>query len=220
MITAEILGLINQDIRREIQALTSATRSGTRKATDGLKNDLRQQVANAGLGGKLARTWQSQFFERRGIEAAGNVYSKAPHIIESFDEGVIVRARNARLLAIPTENAPKRINNRKTTPRHYEKYIRPLKYIERPGKLPLLIDEYEAVSYKRKTKAGKKKGDFRKFNRDIDPGAQTGRTSVVVFVLVPIAKMPRVLDVEGAAKKWAELHIALIQQIYAGQPEK
>jgi hypothetical protein len=36
------------------------------------------------------------------------VYTKAPQIIRTFDEGAVIRSRRGRLLAIPTENAPRK----------------------------------------------------------------------------------------------------------------
>lgn len=220
MIVADIIGSFNKDVRRERENLVKSVQAATLKATKGLKEELRDQIRNAGMGKNLANSWQHKFYPRDGMNPAGNVYSKAPYIIESFDEGVVVTGKRKKLLAIPTENAPKRINDKKATPQNYNKHIRPLTYVKRPGKLPLLIDEYEAVTYKRKTKAGKKKGDFRFFNRNIESGVQAGRTSVVIFILVPIAKMPRVLDVEGATIKWSNEHVKLIGQRYGRKSNK
>lgn len=217
MIVADILGAFNQDILAEKQKLVSAVQTATRAATDGLKKELRDQITTAGMGRNLANSWQSEFYKNTGIDPGGYIYSKAPHIIESFDEGVIVRPRRKRMLAIPTDNAPKRINGRKATAWRYEKYIRKLKYVPRPGKYPLLVDEYEAQTYKRKTKSGKKKGDFKRFNINPEPGIQENRTTVVVFILIPLAKMRRVLDVEGAADKWANEHVKLIDRHYSGR---
>ncbi len=214
MIVADVIGSINKDVLAEKQALISAVQSATRAATEGLKKELRAQITTAGMGRNLANSWQSEFYKNTGIDPGGYIYSKAPHIIESFDEGVIVRPRRQQMLAIPTENAPKRINGRKATPWRYNDYIRKLKYVKRPGKLPLLIDEYEVQSYKRKTKSGKKKGDFKRFNIHPEVGSTQPRATVVVFILIPISKMPRVLDVTGAADKWANEHVKLIDGHY------
>lgn len=214
MIVADVIGSISKDVLAEKQNLISAVQSATRAATEGLKRELRAQITTAGMGRNLANSWQSEFYPNKGIDPGGYIYSKAPHIIESFDEGVIVRARRKRMLAIPTENAPKRINGRKATPWRYNDYIRKLTYVKRPGKLPLLVDEYEAQTYKRKTKSGKKNGDFKRFNINPDPAKAEGRTTVVIFILIPIAKMPRVLDVEGASDKWANEHVKLIDGHY------
>lgn len=119
MIVADVIGSINKDVLAEKQALISAVQSATRAATEGLKKELRAQITTAGMGRNLANSWQSEFYPNKGIDPGGYIYSKAPHIIESFDEGVIVRPRREQMLAIPTENAPKRINGRKATPWRY-----------------------------------------------------------------------------------------------------
>lgn len=86
-----------------------AVTSGMRDATDGLKQDLREDVVAAGLGERLSRTWRGKTFPEVGesAEAAAYVWSRAPKIVDAFDRGVVIRSARGLFLAIPTAAAGK-----------------------------------------------------------------------------------------------------------------
>lgn len=76
-----------------------------------LKLALRDDVRRAGLGDRLANTWQYIGYPKGAQLAyhpAGIVYSKAPLIVESFSADTTIVAKKGIYLAIPTENVPRR----------------------------------------------------------------------------------------------------------------
>jgi hypothetical protein len=95
-------------MQAELRDLERAAATGTRDAGRNLRTELRRQVANAGLGQRLASSWRDKHYPNRKLDAASLVYTKAPQIIRAFDEGAVIRSRRGRFLAIPTENAPRK----------------------------------------------------------------------------------------------------------------
>ena len=81
----KVLAGTEKDIER-------AVKSGMRDAADGLKQDLREDVVAAGLGGRLSRTWRGKTFPEMGesAEAAAYVWSRTPKIVDAFDRGVVI----------------------------------------------------------------------------------------------------------------------------------
>lgn len=108
MLQLTMQGNIAEAIARQRAAAAAAITAAVVQATEGLKEELRADVARAGLGQRLAHTWRSQVYPARGgsLGPAGLVWSKAPLIIRAFSEGVPIVARNRRFLAIPTSAAP------------------------------------------------------------------------------------------------------------------
>lgn len=117
---------------------------GVKTATNGLKQSLRAQVKNAGLGGRLANTWRGDVYpkSKNSVSAAGVVYTKAEKILEGFEYSSVIRSPNGFWLAIPTKAIPKRIRNKRMTPALYEqtKGVR-LRFIYRAVGVSLLVHE-------------------------------------------------------------------------------
>ncbi len=172
-----------------------------RRATDGLKAELRGQVTGAGLGERLARTWRSEIYPRAGtsLTAAGLVWSKAPKLVRAFAYGALIRSRNGLFLAIPTEAAGRLGDGRKRiTPGGWERRtgLR-LRFVYRRGAPSLLVaDNARLTSRGRAARNEGRRGDA-SFTR------LAGRTTVPIFMLVPQVTLKKRLDVEGAARKWA-----------------
>jgi Family of unknown function (DUF6441) len=107
-LAATITRSLQADIQAELRDLERAVAAGTRSAGQSLKTELRRQVGSVGLGQRLANSWRDKHYPIRKLDAASLVYTKAPQIVRAFDEGVVIRSRRGRLLAIPTENAPRK----------------------------------------------------------------------------------------------------------------
>ncbi len=210
-LSAETIGDLRKNMRKEREFIERMAASATKEATNGLKKELRQDVVGGGLGARLSRTWRSKFFDDGpGIDTKGFVYSKAAEIIESFDQGTLIKARKGRYLAIPTKNAPKRINRRKATPDLYRKHKGDLRFVKSKGGTAFLVADDRRASYSRKT------GDFRGFRKASKSALKTGKglTTVVMFILVPAAKMPKKLDVQKIADEWGNKHINILEGKY------
>lgn len=184
----KLIAKATKDIRRsmdkEFKLLTSGIRAGTREAGEALKFSLRKQVRNAGMKRRFANSWRSKHFKNKGHDPAALVFSKAPEIVRSFDEGLVIRANKREWLAIPTKFAPKKIGKFRATPARLmrESRIR-FRFVRTASDTAVLI----AKSPRRKN-------------------------PVVMFVLVKRVKMPKKFDVQRAARKWAGKTPELIER--------
>jgi hypothetical protein len=194
---AALSGSLEDLLAAELRGAERAVTTGVRRATDGLKAELRGQITGAGLGEKLARTWRGEVFPkgRQSLGAAGLVWSKAPGIVRAYEEGAVIRSKAGLFLAIPTPAAGRHGDGRrKITPGLWEQRtgLR-LRFVYRQGAPSLLVAELRA--------RGGRRGGFSV------PTASTLRSgnrlaTVPIFVLVPQVTVRKRLDVAGAARKW------------------
>lgn len=198
-IVAAIKGDLEKMMKEESQAAEQAVTMGVVEAATGLRDELRQQVISAGLGEKMAKTWQQKRYPSSGysIGTAGLVYSKAPTAIRAFNEGVTIRSKDGKFLAIPTAAAPKRgIGGKRITPDNFPEHsLGRLRFVYRRGAPSLLVvDGMRAGTGKR--------GGFRKAS---DSAKRTGRglTTVIMFILLPQVMLKKRLDVNGASDRWS-----------------
>ncbi|OSM08757.1 hypothetical protein MAIT1_04742 [Magnetofaba australis IT-1] len=211
-----ILGSIRRDMEQDLRNLNRAVVDGTRDAGRGLKQDLREQVISAGLGNRLARTWRDRSYPNQGINAASLVWSKAPHIVQAFDRGVVIRGRNSRWLAIPTPQAPKRgVDGKKIHPGNFpESRFGKLRFVYRPGRSSLLVVDGVRISAKTGRVGRQAKGGiYTKSGR-----LKSGVTAVVMFVMVPQVRLRKRLDVKRVATRWATRLPEAIDDNWRGSP--
>jgi Family of unknown function (DUF6441) len=178
---------LQADMRAELRDIERAASNGTREAGRGVKTELRRQVASAGLGQRLANSWRDKHYPNRKLDAASLVYTKAPQIIRAFDEGVVIRSRRGRFLAIPTENAPRKgAHGKRISPRRSPAHrFGPLRFVPRPSGPSLLVVDGLRASFSRQT------GELRGFRRATERARSRGDglTTVVMFLLVPQVKL-------------------------------
>jgi len=174
----------------------------------GLKDELRQQVMGAGLGARLAKTWRGKRFPetRPSINSAAYVWSRAPYIVDAFERGVPIVARNRRYLAIPTRDAGVRhttVKNRRLTPAIWETETGvKLRFIARAGYALLVTD----ASYARQPARWRRRKSFKAISAPLTGG----RKFLVIFLLVPLVNPRKRFDVEGAGNRWADRVSGLI----------
>jgi Family of unknown function (DUF6441) len=196
-LAATITRSLQPDMQAELRDIERAVASGTRDAGRGLKTELRRQVTSAGLGQRLANSWRDRHYPNQKLDAASLVYTKAPQIIRAFDEGVVIRSRRRRFLAIPTGNAPKKgTDGKRISPSTFPEHrFGPLRFVPRPSGPSLLVVDGLRASFSRKS------GELRGFRRATDRARSSGQglTTVVMFLLVPQAKLSKRLDVARAA---------------------
>jgi hypothetical protein len=207
---AALQGNLKSVMAAEVKAAEQAVMQGVRQATDGLKLELRGQVTGAGLGTRLSNTWRGDVYPKgtQSVNAAGFVWSKAPQIIGAFDEGVTIRSKRGRFLAIPTQYVIRR-RNKRVSPADFEEAGIPLRYIPPLGarRVGLLV-----VDNFRVTKKGRA--------RVASPTAlRTGRglTTIVMFILVPQVSITKRFDIDTASRKWID---RLPQLVVAGWPDE
>ena len=192
------------------EAEGDAARSVTgamREVTEGLKADLRADVVDAGLGQRLANTWRGKTYPEGGVslEAASFVWSKAPNIVDAFDRGVTIKSARGFWLAIPTPAAGVKGLSatggmKRITPGGWERRTgMKLRFVYRRGRPSLLVADNARLS---------KKGLARPNIGRTRAGAQftrlKGRSTVVVFILVPQVTLQKRLDIASAARRWAD----------------
>ncbi|ACL60596.1 DUF6441 family protein [Methylobacterium nodulans] len=192
----------------EVQIARSVT-AGMRQVTDGLKEDLREDVRRAGLGQRLANTWRGRTFPSSGesVEAAAYVSSNAPKLIDAFDRGVTILAKGRKYLAIPTPDAGVRqVSARRAkgstgnglTPAAWERETGvKLRFVPTRTGGVLVADAF----YRRQAARFQRRKSFQPI-REAGPAA--GRLFVVIFVLVRQAKLRKRLDIDTVAQAWAE----------------
>lgn len=189
----DIDAVMEAELRQGKLAVTKAMQT----ATNRLKLRWRDQVKAAGLGKRLAFTIQGEAFPGRSasLNAAGMVWSKAPHIISAYEHGATIRGTGGNWLAIPTPQAGVGRRGTKITPDRWEQqHGQYLRYVAtRTGKHLLVADD--ARTTKRKGVARPKRGRRRK------DGILTGAQTVVIFVLVPQVKLKKRLDLAGAVSE-------------------
>ncbi len=198
---AAIKGDLRKFMEGQKLAAEAAVTAGVAKITTSIKDDLRSQVVNTGLGNKLAKSWQAKFYPKgqKSISAAGWVFSKAPKIVRAFNEGALIKSKDGFFLAIPTEAAPKRgIGGRRISPSTFPEHtLGKLRFVYRSGKISLLVvDNLRARTGKR--------GGFRKAS---DSAMKSGRglATVVMFLLIPQAKLTKRLDYQAVVNRWQPL---------------
>jgi hypothetical protein len=207
---AAIMRSLKADFEAELRDIERAVTTGTREAGRGLRTELRRQVASAGLGQRLANSWRDKHYPNQKLDAASLVYTKAPQIIRAFDEGAVVRSKQGRFIAIPTENAPRKgTDGRRISPSTFPEHrFGPLRFVPRSSGPSLLVVDGLRASFSRKT------GELRGFRRATDRARRSGQglTTVVMFLLVPQVKLSKRLDVARAAEHWSAQLPALIEQ--------
>jgi len=207
-LAATIVGSMKADMQAEMRGIEKAVAAGVKEAGDGLKGSLRKQVVSAGLGTRLARAWRNRTYPNKGHDAASLVWTKAPQIIRTFDEGTVIRSKSGFWLAIPTPAAPKRgVGGKRITPSNFPEHrFGPLRFVYRARGPSLLVVDSVRVSAKTGRVGRRAKGGaFTKTGR-----MKAGIATAVMFLLAPQVRMPKRLDVRRAAERWSRRLPSLI----------
>ncbi len=208
-LAATITGSIMAGMETEMRTISKAVTAGIKDAGRGLKSDLRKQVIGAGLGPRLARTWRDRTYPNKGHNAAAMVWSKAPQIIRTFDEGAVIKSKSGFWLAIPTKQAPKRgVGGKRINPSNFPEHrFGPLRFVYRRGRPSLLVVDGVRINRSGRTGRRAKGGAFTKTGR-----MKQGIATVVMFIMVPQVRLKKRLDVKREIKRWERQLPGLIQQ--------
>lgn len=200
-IGAAIRGDFRKQLAKEADDAKRAIKKGLERTAKDLKQSLRDQVTGAGMGNKLANTWRSAVYPSGGktsFGVAAEVWSKAPVIIQAFDEGAVIRSSKGSWLAIPTKNAPKRgIGGKRINPSNFPEYrYGALRFVYRKRGPSLLVVDGVRINKSgrvgRKLKGGglTKKGQYKK-----------GVSTVIMFIMVPQVRLPKRLNISSAVRR-------------------
>lgn len=212
---ATIRGNLDKIMRQEMKTARRAVKVGVKEATNGLKQELRGQITGAGFSEKLAKTWRGEVYPKKpSLNAAGFVWSKAPHIISAYARGAVIRSKKSRYLAIPLPAAGKLARRKKMTPVLWEqKHNKKLVYVKRKGRNnPILVAE------NMRARKGKRGG----FGNASQTAMRKGKevTTVPVFVLVPQVSIKKRFNVDASFKKWGSRVPYLVMDNWEETQEK
>lgn len=181
----------------EIRSGERAMSLAMRGVSQTLKGAWRDQVRMAGLGTKLSNAIRSDAYPKGkdSLSAAALIWSKAPKIISSFEDGAVINAQDGFWLAIPLPAAGRGAKGR-ITPSEWEKRRgRRLRFVYRSGRSALLVDDGTVLA--RAGKAG----------RDGKWRAARGfkNRTVPIFVLVPQVRLKKRLNLMSEAERQAAM---------------
>jgi hypothetical protein len=208
-LAATIAGSIKAGMEAEMRTISKAVTAGVKEAGRGIKADLRKQVISAGLGMRLSRTWRERTYPNKGHDTASLVWSKAPQIIRTFDEGAVIKSKSGLWLAIPTPSAPKRgVGGKRINPSNFPEHrYGPLRFVYRRGRPSLLVVDGVRINKSGRVGRRAKGGAFTKTGR-----MKQGMATVVMFIMVPQVRLKKRLDVKREAERWSRRLPALIQR--------
>lgn len=196
----------------------AATMSATmREAGQSLLGEVRDET-RAALGHRLEKAWRLKVFPSSGtsIDASAWVFTRASKIIDAFDRGATIRGRTGNFLAIPTEAAGKRAptadaapfgrrgKTARVTPGGFERRTGiKLRFVYRPNGPSLLVAD--AAQRDRRGRAHQ----YKSRGRGAKLYGPAGRT-IVIFILVPLVRLPKRLDLDAHAARAAADYSAIL----------
>ncbi len=214
-VVAKFVSDVAQAMRLDEQHRGEAQVNGMFTAARGLEKDLENAATGAGLG-RLSKAWASSVYPRKGykggsLRAAAEVYVKGSKhtqdAMHAFTHGATIRSQNGLYLLIPTENAPKVGvgRNRDKVLAAAENRYGKLRFVyRRRGPSLLVADNVRA-------RAGKRGGFARAGARDTARGYTA---TIVVFFLVPVARLRKRYSITPYANKWIGQAPRLIEAEY------
>lgn len=107
------------------------------------KIKLRSDVMQGGLGERVANAWRAEIYPKsaakRSHSPAVLVWTKAPLIVEAFESGAAIKAKNgSTYLAIPTQHVPRKKNKRMTPNQVEDHFNADLYFVKRKGSNTML----------------------------------------------------------------------------------
>lgn len=184
----------------------AAATAAVRVAGQATQAELRAQVTGT-LGGNargVANAWRIREFPGQpSLGAAALVWTKAPNIIEAFDKGVTIRAKGGGWLAIPTRQVQGMrgvggARGGRVTPAQFERAT--------GSKLDLVYTERNVallITRGRFGRGGRRfQGSFRATDRQRRGWEKRAEERFfVAFVLVPLVRLNKRLDLAGAGQR-------------------
>lgn len=187
-----LTGNLEKFMTDELRTVETAVSRGVRGEGNDVKQDLRADVIQGGLGRKLSKSWRVNHYPGSGasIDATAFVFTKAATLVGAFDKGVTIRSRNGLYLAIPTESAPKKGNGRKRlTPSNFPEHrLGRLRFVyRRSGPSMLVVDNVKVTKSGRVTSnvVRRKSGHYSRLQ---------GRVTVPMFLLYRQTRLKRRLN--------------------------
>jgi hypothetical protein len=207
----EISGDLKKILDQEADRLARSFYEIVEEEGEALKEDLRSQIRAVGFDKSLEKSWQMKMYprgRRKSISPAAFIYSKTPDIHFGFDQGAFIRPTGGgRYLAIPTNFnrlGGRRAGKPRISPQEMMRY-RGMAFT-RPGPGGVL---YWFLKVTQASDVGARRSLRLYAGGDIEVGTGKHKRAwkqkivtygaVPMFVLVPQVKLPKVLNIDGAA---------------------
>lgn len=205
---------LSVSLKADLDALPKDAKAAMVSATGVLKGELRDQVERAGLGRRLAATWQGSVYPENAdsLEPSGFVWSKAPNILAAYAQGAtIVPVAGHRFLAIPSRHVPfargrGRGNKRRMSPFEVELEFNQDLILRRGrrGNILAFVDVLKGLSRRR---AGFRQATPRRL-------AQGRKTQLVLmFTFAPAVRVAKVLDLQAAGERAARVFVSEMDNV-------
>lgn len=186
------------------------------EAGEMFKADWRAAVIEAGLGQRLAYTVRSEFFpsgNRSSLDPAAYVFTKSSKIMDAMTRPQVIRAKNGRWLAWPTDAA----GAKRISPAEWERRHRmPLRFVPiRGGRSALLV-----VDNARLSASGRARRNIRTSRKGGEYTPLSGRATIVVFTLHRSTQTKKRFDLEALAVIAANRVDGLIAKHWQRMPDR
>ncbi len=176
-----------------LRAEKAVTR-GVAGATSSLKAAWRADVS-ATLGGRMGNAVRSKIYpgNQPSINAAGQVWTKAPEVIGAHEKGAIIRASKGFWLAIPLPAAGRGKGGRHITPAEWQARTgRELRFVSTGRGRAVLVADNSRVNTKGRAVLDRRRGKLQ---------TRRATTAVPIFALVPQVKLPKRLNLRELAQQ-------------------
>lgn len=186
--------------------LALANTEAMRRSTRAFEKRMEGATEAAGLGKRMARTWQSKTYPDNGkttLSPAGFVWSKAPEPMRAFTSGVTIKGKAGGFLAIPSAEVLKvrgvsvaGERNKRITPGGFERATGiKLRLIKGVGRIGFLVGDRAGG----RTKTGRAR--FRPLSKGrLAKGAKP--ETFLAFTLVPSVTLRKRIDLETLQRAW------------------
>jgi len=194
--------------------IAKITTEAMRGATTTLKETLRDQIRDAGMGNRLANTWRADTYpeSRNSLNPAGYAWSNAPDIIDAFARGATISPLGGKnYLWLPTKNVPRargggRASSTKTmSPDQVLADFGAKEFVIKKGRAGRLL---AFIVQGRGTTA---RGAVRRVRKGRLAHGSSGEL-VLMFVLMSSVKMPKKLDLQAAGDTGAAGFVSRLEE--------
>lgn len=214
MISVDIdKNMISRALDEERVALTKRVRLATESVgREQLVDPLRSMTRSAFNSTKLPTTWRAKVYpeaSRETLTPAFFAYSKAPQIVQAFEEGAEIVAHRGKFLAIQAPDAGVRrssVKNKALTPAIWEQETgAKLRFVPLLNGNALLIADGR---YRRQSSRARSRKSFKPVRTRLSGEAR----SIVVFFLVKQVRLRKRLDIAGIADRAGAKYSATYQR--------
>ncbi|HRF08496.1 MAG TPA: DUF6441 family protein [Xanthobacteraceae bacterium] len=210
-----VTGNLKADNEKTKAAFLRGNKAAVLRVGETGKLRLREDVVRGGLGQRLANTWRYETYPR-GAKLAYNpatlLFSSAPKIVDAHADNTVIVAKNKRLLAIPTENVPKR-SGRADDGRYQTRRMSPEEVEARFNQDLILIKKGRVVLAFIAALRSRNKRGWRRAAKATQLQSRKRRL-VLMFVLTPQVHLRKRLNYRSIfdqlIRDWPEIHIAAV----------